>query len=122
MSRPMGARPDTAAVHAGRDDLGQAHVPPIDLSSTYLLADVESGGDSYETLAGGGRPPEGGSMVYQRQWNTTVARFEVGLGELESSEGAVDCASGVATQADACGCALAAMTTHRVVERTTCRR
>src|SRR5690625_7262367 len=83
MSRPMGARPDTAAVHAGRDDLGQAHVPPIDLSSTYLLADVESGGDSYETLAGGGRPLEGGSMVYQRLWNPTVARFEDGLAELE---------------------------------------
>src|SRR5690625_7416612 len=96
MSRPMGARPDTAAVHAGRDDLGQAHVPPIDLSSTYLLADVESGGDSYETLAGGGRPPEGGSMVYQRPWKPTVARFEDGLAELESAEDAGACSAGMA--------------------------
>src|SRR5690625_7479530 len=96
MSRPMGARPDTAAVHAGRYDLSQAHVPPIDLSSTYLLADVESGGDSYETLAGGGRPPGGGSMVYQRLWNPTVARFEEGLAELESAEDAVGYASGMA--------------------------
>jgi len=117
MSRPMGARPDTAAVHAGREDLGQAHVPPIDLSSTYLLADVESGGDSYETLAGGGRPLEGGSMVYQRLWNPTVARFEDGLAELESAEDAVAYASGMAALAAALLAAVAAGTPHIVAVR-----
>ena len=89
---------ETRAVHAGRRDLAGlgVHVPPIDLSTTNPLADVESGGDAYETLATGGRPAPGSSHVYGRLWNPTVARFEDALAELEGSEEAVAFASGMA--------------------------
>ncbi|MCR2784418.1 MULTISPECIES: PLP-dependent aspartate aminotransferase family protein [unclassified Microbacterium] len=90
--------PDTVAVHAGRDDLAAlgVHAPPIDLSTTNPLPGIERGGDSYETLATGGRPPEDGSMVYARLWNPTVARFEDALARLEGAEAAVAFASGMA--------------------------
>jgi cystathionine beta-lyase/cystathionine gamma-synthase len=90
--------PETRAVHAGRDDLASlgVHVPPIDLSTTYPLPDVEHGGDSYEVLATGHRPGARDSYVYQRLWNPTVARFEQGLAELESCADAVAFASGMA--------------------------
>jgi methionine-gamma-lyase len=89
---------ETRAVHAGRRDLAGlgVHVPPIDLSTTNPLADVESGGDAYEALATGGRPIPGGSHVYARLWNPTVARFEDALAELEGGEEAVAFASGMA--------------------------
>src|SRR6185312_14360315 len=58
---------DTRAVHAGRRDLADlgVHVPPIDLSTTNPLPDVDLGGASYEALATGGLPPAGGTHVYQ---------------------------------------------------------
>ncbi len=89
---------ETRAVHAGRRDLPGlgVHVPSIDLSTTNPLADVESGGDSYEAMATGGRPIPGGSLVYGRLWNPTVARFEDALAELEGAEEAVAFASGMA--------------------------
>lgn len=89
---------DTAAVHAGRRDLAAlgVHVPPIDLSTTYPLADVERGGASYENLASGQRLADGHSCVYQRLWNPTVARFEGALAELEGAEDAVAFATGMA--------------------------
>ncbi len=89
---------ETLAVHGGRGDfpaLG-VHAPPIDLSSTYPLPGVEIGGDSYEMLAGGGRPLDGGSQVYGRLWNPTVARFEDALARLEGAEAAVAFSSGMA--------------------------
>lgn len=89
---------DTLAVHAGREDLAAlgVHALPIDLSTTNPLHDIEQGGDSYEALATGGRIPEGGSAVYARLWNPTVARFESGLAQLEHAEAAVAFASGMA--------------------------
>ncbi len=91
-------RPDTRAVHAGRTDLSElgAHVPPIDLSTTYPLPDVERGGDSYEALTTGGTPIADGSLVYARLWNPTVARFEHALAELEGTDDAVAFGSGMA--------------------------
>jgi methionine-gamma-lyase len=88
---------DTRSVHAGRDDLAAlgVHVPPIDLSTTYPLPDVNTGGASYDALAEG-RGPDGGSLVYQRLWNPTVARFEDALAELEHTDGAVAFGSGMA--------------------------
>jgi len=88
---------DTRSVHAGRDDLTAlgVHVPPIDLSTTYPLPDVDTGGASYDALAEG-RGPDGGSLVYQRLWNPTVARFEDALAELEHTDGAVAFSSGMA--------------------------
>ncbi|MEU8069925.1 MULTISPECIES: PLP-dependent aspartate aminotransferase family protein [unclassified Micromonospora] len=89
---------DTAAVHAGRADLAGlgVHVPPIDLSTTNPLPSVAGGGDDYETLATGGTLPAGGSAVYQRLWNPTVARFETALAQLEGTAEAVAFASGMA--------------------------
>ena len=89
---------DTLAVHAGRADLTRlgVHALPIDLSTTNPLPDLLSGGDSYEALASGGTIPEGGSAVYGRLWNPTVARFESGLAALEHAETAVAFASGMA--------------------------
>jgi cystathionine beta-lyase/cystathionine gamma-synthase len=88
----------TRAVHAGRAGLREtgAHVPPIDLSTTNPLPDVDLGGLSYEALATGGRPVDGGSHVYARLWNPTVARFEEALADLEDAEEAVAFASGMA--------------------------
>jgi methionine-gamma-lyase len=90
-----GAR--TIAVHAGRADLTDlgVHAPPLDLSSTYPLPDVDRGGDSYEAMATGGRPTEGGN-VYARLWNPTVARFEDALATLEGTTDAVAFGSGMA--------------------------
>ena len=90
--------PDTVAVHAGHeglDDLG-VHALPIDLSSTNPLPDIARGGESYEALTGGRRPTEGGSNVYGRLWNPTVARFEDALAALEGADEAVAFASGMA--------------------------
>ena len=90
--------PDSAAVHAGREDLRSlgVHALPIDLSSTNPLPDIERGGDSYESMALGGHPLEDGGAVYARLWNPTVARFESALAGLEHAEAAVAFGSGMA--------------------------
>ncbi|WP_067168637.1 trans-sulfuration enzyme family protein [Microtetraspora niveoalba] len=89
---------DSVAVHAGREDLVElgVHALPIDLSSTNPLPDIETGGLSYEAMAGGGTPhPEGGA-VYARLWNPTVARFESALARMEHTEDSVAFSSGMA--------------------------
>ena len=91
-------RPDSLAVHSGREDLDAlgVHALPIDLSSTNPLPDLEHGGESYEAMATGGHPlPEGGA-VYARLWNPTVARFESALAQLEHAEESVAFGSGMA--------------------------
>ena len=95
-SEPMNL--DSVAVHGGREDLQGlgTHALPLDLSSTYPLPDIEHGGDSYESMALGGRPLTEGGWVYARLWNPTVARFEAGLAQLEKAEAAVAFASGMA--------------------------
>jgi methionine-gamma-lyase len=93
----MGMTFDSRAVHAGREDLAAlgVHTMPIDLSTTNPLPDIETGGMSYESMATGGHPTDGG-FVYQRLWNPTVARFEQGLAALEGTDEAVAFASGMA--------------------------
>src|SRR5690349_21606567 len=95
---PTTLHPDSLAVHAGREDLAAlgVHALPLDLSSTNPLPDVDLGGLSYEVLATGGLPIEGGSNVYARLWNPTVARFEQALARLEHAEEAVAFSSGMA--------------------------
>jgi methionine-gamma-lyase len=102
---------DSLAVHAGRDDLTAlgVHAPPLDLSSTNPLPTVDSGGASYESMATGGHPTEGGN-VYARLWNPTVARFETALAALERTDEAVAFSSGMAAMT---ATVLAAQTRHR---------
>ncbi|MBY8883363.1 PLP-dependent aspartate aminotransferase family protein [Streptomyces sp. PTM05] len=89
---------DSLAVHAGREDFAElgVHAPPLDLSSTSPLPDIEAGGLSYESMATGGHPAEGGGFVYARLWNPTVARFEAALARLEHTTEAVAYSSGMA--------------------------
>ena len=89
---------DTHAVHLGREDLAGlgVHVPPIDLSTTYPLDSVATGGSAYENLATGHRPEPGASLVYQRLWNANVDRLERSVASLEGCAGAVAFASGMA--------------------------
>lgn len=109
----------TVAVHAGRHDLTAlgVHAAPIDLSSTSPLPDVEQGGEAYEQLAGGGRPGEGHSLVYQRLWNPTAARFEDALAELERTDEAVAFASGMAAVSATLLACVAAEKPHVVAVR-----
>lgn len=110
---------DTRAVHAGREDLTAqgVHVPSIDLSTTYPLVDVESGGASYELLATGNRPDAATNYVYQRLWNPNVDRFERALAELERCEEAVAFASGMAALSACLLAAVAAGTPHVIAVR-----
>ncbi|MDN5761704.1 MAG: PLP-dependent transferase [Microlunatus sp.] len=110
---------DTRSVHAGREDLRAlgVHVPPIDLSSTNPLPDVENGGRAYEVLATGGRPEPGDSLVYQRLWNPTVDRFERAVAVLEETEEAVAYASGMAALTAVLLASVAAGAPHVVAVR-----
>jgi len=65
-------------------------------------------------MATGGRPIPGGSFVYGRLWNPTVARFEDALAELEGSAEAVAFASGMAA-VTACLLAMTASGKRHVV-------
>ena len=87
---------DTLAVHAGRSDLRElrVHAPPLDLSSTYPIPDLDEAVADFEALAAG--EPSAGNPVYARLHNPTVWRFEQALAELESAEEAVAFASGMA--------------------------
>lgn len=116
MTTTSGHQFATTAVHAGRADLTDlgVHALPIDFSTTYPLADVESGGAAYDQLCGGGRPRTGDSNVYARLWNPTVARFEDAVAALEGGEQAVAFATGMAAVA-AVLTALAAKGTPHVV-------
>lgn len=110
---------DTEAVHGARADLTGlgVHVPPIDLSTTYPVTDVESGAAAYDNLASGGSPRAGESLIYQRVWNPTVGRFEQALAGLEGTEEAVAFASGMAALSATLLAAVAAGTPHVVAVR-----
>ncbi len=87
---------DTLAVHAGRREFAAlgVHAPPIDLSSTYPLPDLDDAVGSLDALVAG----ETGvaNPVYGRLFNPTVRRFEQALAELEGTEDCVAFASGMA--------------------------
>jgi len=92
----MKHRDTTRAVHGAREDLRAlgVHVPPIDLSTTYPLDDLDSATASIDALVEGKAPV--GSPIYARLHNPTVARFEEALANLEGAEAAVAFASGMA--------------------------
>lgn len=95
----------TRAVHAGREDFDAlgVHVPPIDLSTTYPVRDLDTGTASFDALVGGAA--SAANPIYARLFNPTVARFERALAELEGCSDAVAFASGMAA---ASACLLAA--------------
>ncbi len=90
-------RIETSSVHAGREDFAAlgVHAPPLDLSSTYPLPDLEAAGADFDRMAAGGRP-EAGNSIYARLHNPTVARWESALARLEGAEQAVAFGSGMA--------------------------
>ncbi|HLT45764.1 MAG TPA: PLP-dependent aspartate aminotransferase family protein [Rubricoccaceae bacterium] len=96
---------DTLAVHAGRDDLAAlgVHALPVDLSTTYPIADLGAAVESLDALTAGEATAP--NPVYARLLNPTVARFEQALAALEGTEAAVAFASGMAALA---ACVLAA--------------
>ena len=47
---------NTLAVHSGRSGLGNAHVPPIDLSTTYKTSDLSKATESIDAMAEGKSP------------------------------------------------------------------
>jgi len=111
-SNDIGMELDTVAVHAGRHDLGAlgVHAPPIDLSSTYPVPDLDEAVTALDALAAG--EAEAGNPVYARLCNPTVRRFEQGLAELEGTEDCVAFASGMAALT---ACLLAACSERRHV-------
>jgi methionine-gamma-lyase len=93
----MDGQVTTRAVHAGRGDLADlaVHAPPIDLSSTYPIPDLDAATRDFAALAAG-ESPRGCNPLYARLHNPTVRRFELALAELEGTEDAVAFASGMA--------------------------
>lgn len=87
---------ETHAVHAGREDFTALgiHAPPIDLSTTYPVADLDAGTASFDALVAG----EGHAVnsIYARLHNPTVARTEQALATLEGTEACVAFGSGMA--------------------------
>jgi methionine-gamma-lyase len=103
---------DSIAVHAGRYGFGKlgVHAPPIDLSSTYPVPDLEEAVGALDALAAG--EPRAANPVYARLFNPTVRRLEEGLAELEGTEDCVAFASGMAALT---ACLLAACNERRHV-------
>jgi len=87
---------ETVAVHGGRDDFRSlgVHAPPIDLSSTYPVGELEADMASLDVMVAGGEPT--GSYVNSRLYNPTVARAEQAIAQLEGAAGTVAFASGMA--------------------------
>ena len=86
----------TTAVHAGREDFGKlcVHAPPLDLSTTYPIHDLDVAGASFDALIGGQHAAA--NPIYARLHNPTVARAEDAIAKLEGTEACVAYASGMA--------------------------
>lgn len=86
----------TKAVHGGRDDFGKlcVHAPPLDLSTTYPIADLDVGTASFDALIGGQAHAE--NPIYARLHNPTVARVENAIAALEGTDACVAFGSGMA--------------------------
>lgn len=87
---------DTLAVHGGREDFAAlgVHAPPIDLSTTYPVADLGVGTASFDALVAG--DASAANPIYARLHNPTVARVEHALAKLEGTEACVAYGSGMA--------------------------
>jgi methionine-gamma-lyase len=87
---------ETEAVHAGREDFAElgVHAPPLDLSTTYPIRDLDTGTESFDALVAGQATAK--NPIYARLHNPTVARFENALAQLEGTTDAVAFGSGMA--------------------------
>lgn len=87
---------DTRCVHAGREDFAAlgVHAPPIDLSTTYPVADLAVGTASFDALVAG--EATAANPIYARLHNPTVARVERAIAQLEGAEACVSFGSGMA--------------------------
>ncbi|HVZ48185.1 MAG TPA: PLP-dependent transferase [Gemmatimonadaceae bacterium] len=87
---------DTAAVHAARDDFRKlgVHAPPLDLSTTYPIEDLDEATADLDAMLAGDRPRS--EKIYSRLENPTVSRFERAFAELENAADAVAFGSGMA--------------------------
>ena len=87
---------ETIAVHAGRDDFVELgiHAPPLDLSSTYPVRDLDAGTASFDALVSG--EATASNPIYARLHNPTVARVEQALAQLEGTDACVAYGSGMA--------------------------
>lgn len=90
----MPANNRTSFVHAGRSSEARAHVPPIDLSSTYRLDALEDAAEDLGRMADGEAAAR--NPIYARLHNPTVRGFEQALAELEGTADAVAFSSGMA--------------------------
>ncbi|TXK65906.1 trans-sulfuration enzyme family protein [Alkalisalibacterium limincola] len=90
------SRIETLAVHAGREDFAElgVHAPPIDLSTTYPVRDLDEGTASFDALVGGAA--SAGNSIYARLHNPTVDRVEKAIARLEGTEACVGYGSGMA--------------------------
>jgi methionine-gamma-lyase len=91
-----GATSSTLCCHAGREDLTRlgVHAPPLDLSSTYPLHELDAAEAAFEAFERGDVAEE--EPIYARLHNPTVGRFERALAQLEGTEAAVAFGSGMA--------------------------
>lgn len=93
-SRPLSF--ETRAVHAGREEFGTlcVHAPPLDLSTTYPIPDLDQGSASFDALAKG--EATAANPIYARLFNPTVARAETAVANLEGVSACVAFSSGMA--------------------------
>ncbi|MDE2407602.1 MAG: aminotransferase class I/II-fold pyridoxal phosphate-dependent enzyme [Xanthomonadaceae bacterium] len=86
----------TKAVHGGREDFNKlcVHAPPLDLSTTYPIPDLDVGTASFDALIKG--EAHAANPIYARLHNPTVARVENAIAALEGTEACVAYGSGMA--------------------------
>ncbi len=89
-------RLETNVVHGGREDFAAlgVHAPPVDLSTTYPVHDLDAGTRSFDALVAGAASAE--NPIYARLSNPTVARVETAVAGLEKTEACVAFGSGMA--------------------------
>ena len=87
-------RPDTQAIHSGRETQDWSHIPSLDFSTTYKTGNLREATASIDAMAHGGEPI--GSPIYQRLSNPNVTRFEEAIASLERTTHGVAFASGMA--------------------------
>jgi cystathionine beta-lyase/cystathionine gamma-synthase len=82
-------RPDSRAVHAGREPRAREPLaPPIVQASVHVYEDL----DDYDAVAAGERP----GHLYGRNSNENTAMLEAAVAELEQAEAGMAAASGMA--------------------------